>query len=264
MTPPLLRALIADDEPIARRRLARRLASAGGVELVGEAGDCAATIAAARALRPDLLLLDVQMPGGDGFAVIDTLGEATPAVIFVTAYDRYALRAFDVAAVDYLTKPVETPRLLAALARARLWIAAADRAERIAGLQARIAALRAAAAGDPAPARDLWVRGRAGHQRISLDSIDYIRAERDYARIVAGGRSHLIPETLTALSERLAESGFLRIHRSILVRRDAVRGLERGSHGALVARLAGGETLPVGRSHAMRVRRALGLGPPRG
>lgn len=103
----ILRILIADDEPIARRRLTRLLALAGDAQVIGEAEDCDQTVAATKALRPDLLLLDVQMPGGDGFSVINRLGAALPPVIFVTAYDRYALRAFEAAALDYITKPVE-------------------------------------------------------------------------------------------------------------------------------------------------------------
>lgn len=259
--PPPLRVLIADDEPIARRRLARQLARAGGVALVGEAGDCDQTVGAVRALRPDLLLLDVQMPGGDGFAVVDRLAGALPPVIFVTAYDAYALRAFEAAAIDYLTKPVEPPRLAAALSRARMWIAASDRAERIAELQATVAALRAAPLEAQSPSRDLWVKGRLGHQRVLIDSIDYIRAERDYARLVIGSQSHLIPDTIAALAERLAAFGFLRIHRSLLVRQAAVRGLGRRRYGGLVALLPDGTELPVGRSHAQQVQRALGVKP---
>ncbi|MFV0301540.1 MAG: LytR/AlgR family response regulator transcription factor [Paracoccus sp. (in: a-proteobacteria)] len=256
-----LRVLIADDEPIARRRLARQLARTGMAEVIGEAGDFDQTVQAVRMLRPDLLLLDVQMPGGDGFAVIDHLGEALSPVIFVTAYDRYALRAFEAAALDYLTKPVELPRLAAALARATVWIDAGERAEHIAELQATVAALRAAPADPQSPSRDLWVRGRLGHQRIQIDSIDYIRAERDYARIVIADQSHLIPDTIAALSRRLAPFGFVRIHRSLLVRRTAVAGFARRRYGALVALLSEGTELPVGRSYAQQVQRSFGIKP---
>ncbi|MFV0384776.1 LytR/AlgR family response regulator transcription factor [Paracoccus sp. (in: a-proteobacteria)] len=256
-----LRALIADDEPIARRRLARLLGQATGVSVIGEAGDGDQTVRAVQSLRPDLLLLDVQMPGGDGFSVFDRLGKALPPVIFVTAFDHYARRAFDAAAIDYLTKPVEMPRLIAALSRARLWIGAGDREDRIAGLLATIAGLRASLRAGQAPARDLWIKGRSGHQRIAMDDIVYIKAERDYARIVVADTSHLVPETIQALAERLADSGFLRIHRSVLVRRDAVRGLGRRRYGALVAILADGTELPVSRSHATLVQREFGLKP---
>lgn len=254
-----LRVLIADDEPIARRRLARQLLRTGMVDLIGEAGDVAQTVRAMQMLRPDLLLLDVQMPGGDGFAVIDRLGEALPPVIFVTAYDRYALRAFEAAALDYLTKPVELPRLVAALARARLWIEASDRAERIAELQATVAALRTRQSDPQAPPRDLWVKTRIGHLRIPIDSIDYIRAERDYVRIVITDQSHLVPETIATLAERLATFGFVRIHRSLLVRQTAVQSFARRHYGALVAVLSDGTELPVSRSHSQNVQRAFGI-----
>lgn len=256
-----LRVLIADDEAIARRRLARLLARLDGITLAGEAIDCDTTVEAVQRLRPDLLLLDVQMPGGDGFAVIDRLGKDVPPVIFVTAYDRYALRAFDAAAIDYLTKPVDPPRLAAAMARARLWVTAADRADRIAELTATVAALRGRPAEEQLPARDIWVKSRAGYQRIPLESIDYVRAERDYARIVVESRSYLIPETLTALAERLEDAGFLRIHRSVVIRKDAVRRIDRRAYGALVACLPDGTELPVGRSHATHVQQAFGLKP---
>ena len=256
-----MRVVIADDEAIARRRLARLLSRVDGVALAGEAVDCDTTVETVRRLRPDLLLLDVQMPGGDGFSVIERLGRDTPSVIFVTAYDRYALRAFDVAAIDYLTKPVDPPRLAAALGRAQAWIAAGEGAERIAELTATVAALRAQPAEDSAAPRDLWVKSRSGYHRIPLETIDYVRAERDYARIVVEGRSHLIPETLTALSGRLGSAGFLRIHRSVLIRTEAVRKIDRRAYGALVAILPDGTELPVGRSYAAEVQLAFGLRP---
>lgn len=129
-------------------------------------------------------------------------------------------------------------------------------------MQATVTALRAAAQRAQSPSRDLWVKGRAGHQRISVEQIDYIAAERDYARVVIGDRSFLLPETMTALTTKLAPFGFLRIHRSLLIRRDAARGLERRGNGALVVRLDSGVELPVSRSQAAAVRGALGLISP--
>lgn len=261
---PLLRVLIADDEPIARRRLARQLARTDMAEVIGEAGDCDQTVKAVHMLCPDLLLLDIEMPGGDGFAVIDRLGNALPPVIMVTAYDRYALRAFEAAALDYVTKPVELPRLAAALARAVKWIDAGESAERIAELQATLAAIRARAPASQTPLRDMWIRGRSGHQRLQIDSIDYVRAERDYARIVIADQTHLISETIAALTQRLSTFGFVRIHRSLLVRQTAVTGFARHRYGALFAILADGTELPVGRSYVQRVQRTFGIGPSGG
>lgn len=251
-----LRVLIADDEPIARRRLSRLLAGLGHITVLGEAGDCDQTVAAVRRLRPDLLLLDVQMPGGDGFSVIDRLGAEVPPVIFVTAYDHYSLRAFQTAALDYVTKPVEPPRLAAAIDRARAALMARDQGERIAQLQAVVASLRASMqqmGATGAEAADLWVKTRDGHMRLTLASIDYVRAERDYVRIFTGAQSYLIAETMTAMQARLAPLGFLRIHRGILVRQAAIQRILRRRYGVLAVRLADGTELGIGRSYAAGV-----------
>lgn len=254
-----LRALVVDDEPIARRRLCRLLARLGDVAVAGEAADHDEAVAAAQALRPDVMLLDIQMPGGDGFGVIDRLGAAAPPVIFVTAFDQFALRAFDLAAVDYLTKPVDLPRLDAAIGRVRAAFEARDRDERLAELQATVAALRAALGGQAAAPRDLWVKGRDGHRRLGADQIDYVSAERDYVRVHCAGQSHLVAETLASIEARLAPFGFLRIHRSLLVRRAAVAGLAPRRYGAIALRLLDGTELRVGRSHVAAVMRGLGL-----
>lgn len=256
-----LRVLIADDEPIARRRLARLLDGLGYIKLLGQAGDCDQTIAAVRQLRPELLLLDVQMPGGDGFSVIDRLGAEMPLVIFVTAFDHYSLRAFETAAVDYVTKPVELPRLAAAIARARQALSARNQAERVTQLQAMVASLRASLGEMRTTDQDIWVKVRDGHVRLAIGSIDYVRAERDYVRICAGERSFLIAETMTAMNQRLAPLGFLRIHRGILVRKSAIQRVLRRRYGALAVQMADGRELGIGRSHAPDVLKALQLQP---
>lgn len=256
----LIRALIADDEPIARRRLARLLARLANVVIVGEAGDCDQTLAAVRQLRPDLLFLDIQMPGGDGFSVIDRLGAELPPVIFVTAFDHYALRAFEAAPLDYLTKPVEMSRLTAAVTRARATLDLLQRDERIAELQATVAVLRASIRDRHDPADNFWIRGRLGHDRIRPDEIDYVRAERDYVRLfLAGQQSHLVAESMASLENRIADLGFLRIHRSTMVRQAAIRGVARRGYGSLIAVLNDGTELTVGRSYAGRVLQQLGL-----
>ncbi|MFO1137803.1 MAG: LytTR family DNA-binding domain-containing protein [Paracoccus sp. (in: a-proteobacteria)] len=257
-----LRVLIVDDEPIARRRLIRMLAQLDGIVPVGEAGDCDGAVAAVRDLCPDLLMLDLQMPGGDGFSVIERLGAALPPVILVTAFDQFALRAFDAAAVDYLTKPVEMPRLAEAVARGRRAVAARRQSDRIAELQGMVASLRAQVAPD-CGARDLWVRTRDGQRRIAIDRIDYVMAERDYMRIFIGGQSHMIADSMAAMQKRMQPMGFLRIHRSVLVRQAAIAGLVRRRYGMLAVRLEDGTELAVGRSHVAGLMQALGLRPER-
>lgn len=253
MTPPL-RILIVDDEPIARRRLARLLRPIAGVEVVGEAGDVAAAVASSRRLAPDLLLLDIQMPGGDGFDVIDRLGREAPPVVFVTAFDHHAIRAFDLEAVDYVTKPVEASRLAKAITRARAAAAARGHDERIAELLATVETLRRSLrAGDPAP-QALWIRTGPQHRRVPLRSIDRVEAEGDYVRVHEGARSHLVSDSLAAMEARLAPLGFVRIHRGTLVRREAIVAVERAEYGALAISLADGARLRVGRSYAPALR----------
>ncbi|MFO1210684.1 MAG: LytTR family DNA-binding domain-containing protein [Amaricoccus sp.] len=256
MTAPL-RVLIVDDEPIARRRLARLLRPIADVAVVGEAGDVAAAVASTRRLAPDLLLLDIQMPGGDGFDVIDRLGREAPPVVFVTAFDHHAIRAFDLEAVDYVTKPVEAPRLAQAIARARAAAAARGHDERVAELLATVETLRRSLrAGEPTQ-QALWVRDGPRHRRLPLGDIGHIEAEGDYVRIHEGGRSHLVSDSLAAMEARLAPLGFVRIHRGTLVRREAIVAVERAGYGALAVSLDDGARLRVGRSYAPALRTLL-------
>lgn len=258
---PDLKILVVDDEQIARRRLVRLLRAIDGVEICGEALDVASAVEAAVRLEPDLVLLDVQMPGGNGFDVIEQLGSRSPPVIFVTAFDHHALRAFEIEAVDYVTKPVEPERLTTALRRARAAIAERSREERIGELLATVETLRRSLRENQSPSRFFWVKTRGTQQRIAVETIDYVEAERDYVRLHAGGQSHLVSENLSAVETRLTAHGFLRIHRSTLVRRDAVAQLVQGRYGAWSLRLQDGTELRVGRTYGAAVRRALDLLP---
>ncbi|NKN36056.1 response regulator transcription factor [Agrobacterium sp. a22-2] len=258
-----LTILVVDDEQIARRRLLRLLRTMDDVVVVGEASDVETAVTAAQTLRPDLMLLDVQMPGGDGFSVIDRLGALSPLVVFVTAFDHHALQAFEVQAVDYVTKPVDIARLEAAVRRARATVAGQGREELVADLLATVEALRRSLrqsqSADQGQPRSFWVKNRGVHQRIGAESIDYIQAERDYVRLFAGGQSHLISESISAMESRLAPLGFLRIHRSTLVRRDTVVQMLQGRYGTMTLRLRDGTDLRVGRTYADDLRSALGL-----
>ncbi len=240
-----LRLAIVDDEPPARRMLRELLAGEPEVEIVAECGDGFEAVKAVQELRPDLLLLDVQMPKLDGFEVLELAraGEGGEVkVVFVTAYDQYALRAFEVQAVDYLLKPVARERLRQALARARAGARPPDGA-------ALAAAVR------PGPLQRIAVRDGARVTVIPAAALDYAEAQDDYVALAAAGARHLKQQTLAALETALDPAQFVRIHRRYLVRLDAVARLEPGW-----LTLRGGERLPVSRAGLARLKAALGEG----
>jgi two-component system, LytTR family, response regulator AlgR len=235
-----LRTLIADDEPLAIERLQILCARLPQLHLIGTASDGAAALRLAEALQPDLLLLDIAMPGLDGLGVARALeGQAVRrAVIFVTAFDHFAIAAFDVAAVDYLLKPVELGRLERAVAR--------------------VGSLLAAPAPEAAPAspwsQEFWVPHRAELIRILARDIDLIEAERDYMRLHLGQRSYLLHQTIGELERRLDPTEFIRLHRSTIVRRERIAGFKRDGEGVWLAELADGRLLRVGRTYLQNAR----------
>ncbi|MEO6579948.1 MAG: LytTR family DNA-binding domain-containing protein [Sphingomicrobium sp.] len=244
-----LRILIADDEPLAAERLQLLLARNSGVDLVGTASDGDGAVRLAEALNPDAVLLDIAMPGMDGIDVARALARRrpSPAVIFITAFDQFAVAAFEVAAVDYLMKPIEPSRLTAALDRARLHLKNRHEQE----------AARDSA--DVSPfLEEFWASDRSGLVRIASRDIDRITAERDYMRLHVGARSWLIHHSMAALEERLDPSTFVRLHRSAIVRREFIAGFSRNPSGRWIARLADQSEQPVGRLYADRVRSIAG------
>jgi DNA-binding LytR/AlgR family response regulator len=250
-----LRVLIVDDEPLARRRLEILLRELAEVALVGAAADGLAARRMIAELSPDVVLLDIKMPGMSGLEVLDALagetGERAPIVIFVTAFDRFALDAFERAAFDYLLKPVEPARLRAALVRARETLAARAAAERVQELEEVLRNLRSGPA--PAPAasafdREIWIQERGGRTSLPVAAIDWVAAERDYVRIHTGARSFLVRQSIGALAARLDPKLFVRVHRSSLVRTDRiVRIRHAGGRGAIT--LSTGAEIPVSRRH---------------
>jgi two-component system, LytTR family, response regulator len=218
-----IRTLIVDDEPLARRGIRARL-SAPDFEIAGECAGGRAAIESIRALTPELVFLDVQMPEIDGFAVVDAIGiDRMPAVIFVTAFDSYALRAFESHAIDYLLKPIDDTRFADMLRRVR------DRLrERAAGaLAIQLAAMLAARV--PATAQSsprLAVRDRGRVALLDPHDVEWIAADGDYVRITAGARVFLMRETLTAMAARLLPPRFVRIHRSTIVNVEHIRELK--------------------------------------
>ena len=238
-----LKVLVVDDEPLATERLQLLLARAPGVDCVGTASDGEGAVRMAAALRPDLLLLDVAMPGLDGIDVARALaaGELSPAVVFVTAFDQFAVAAFEVEAVDYLMKPVDPVRLERALFRARTHLSSREDD----------------GAPPAAPSRyleEFWASDLTGLVRIATRDIDRVSAERDYMRLHVGPRSWLIHHSMSALEDGLDPAVFVRLHRSAIVRRDFIRGFQRNPSGRWIAQLADGTEQPVGRLYSDNVR----------
>lgn len=216
----LIRTLIVDDEPLVREGLRTALADDSGIAVVGESGDGPDAVASIDRLAPDLVFLDIQLPGFDGFEVLRRIGVSNPpAVIFVTAYDEYALQAFDAHAVDYLLKPFDDERIAFAVERARTLV----RARRSGDVERDLAGLMEDIRPYDSPRRRLAVR--TGRRTVLLDAadIEHIEAAGNYVKIHANGASHLARDTLKALDHRLDARRFVRIHRSSIVNIDFVR-----------------------------------------
>ncbi len=239
-----IRALIVDDEPLARERIRTLLRKEPDIEVAGECGDGGRAVTAIEKERPDLVFLDVQMPEAGGFEVLEAVGaERMPAVIFVTAYDKYALRAFEVHALDYLLKPFDRQRFREALERARAHIRRAQAGE----LHQRLLALL----GDVRPVtrrERLVVREGGRIFFLRAEEIDWVEAAGNYVRLHAGKRAHLLRETLAGLEEQLDPARFARVHRSAIVNLDRVRALEPGPHGDAALLLRDGTRLTLSRT----------------
>src|SRR5688500_15685484 len=216
--PVELRVMVVDDEPLAVERLQLLLARCQDAIVVGTANDGEAALRIAEAVAPDLVLLDIAMPGMDGIDVARALSDSpiAPAVIFVTAFDNFAVAAFDVAAIDYLMKPVQLDRLERALERVQAHLAGGTRAGR-----RRM----------PTHVEEFWVPDHSGLVRIAASDIERGTAERDYMRLHVGARSWLIHRTIAKLEEDLDPALFIRVHRSVILRRDTIASLYRDDSG---------------------------------
>jgi two-component system, LytTR family, response regulator len=262
------RAVVADDEPAARGAVVTLLRDAVSVDVVGEAASGEETVAVVRRLHPDLLFLDIQMPGGDGFRVLESLGADVPrGVVFVTAFDEHAVRAFEVHALDYLVKPFGKPRFDAAVARAVRRLEADAALDLRGTLEALLAGRRGdlesagtlAPEGPPRPER-LAVRVGSRVVLVPVSDVEWIESEGDYARIHAAGRSHLVSTRLHVLEGRLDSRRFLRVHRSVIVSLARVSELHRDDDGGGTAVLRSGVRLRVSRGRWDDLERALVLG----
>jgi len=263
-----VRVLVVDDEPLARERVIDLLAHEPGVEVIGTADNGAAAVEAIRTRKPDLVFLDVQMPGKTGLDVVREVGvDAMPATIFVTAFDQYALRAFDLAALDYLVKPFDDERFEQAFNRARKLIELRDlgklREQLLAVLQPGQGGERAehSAASSNGYLERIAVEMRGKVRVVPVEQIDYITASGPYAELHTGERTHLIRETMQTLEERLDPRHFIRIHRSAIVRLPLVETPLKGAGGDYEVQLKGGIRLPVSRSRREELERRLGVMP---
>jgi two-component system, LytTR family, response regulator len=251
----IIRICIADDEPVALRRLRRLIMQAPDVEVVAECADGATAVEAIRDLKPDVALLDVQMPELDGFGVVQALGaESLPQVIFVTAYDQYALRAFDVHALDYVLKPVDADRLLLAIDRARARLAARGAP----GVDPRVVALLANLADTRRYLSRIPVRSDRGVRLIELSAVDWIEAADNYVTLHGAGGQHLVRDTMTRIEGQLDPRQFVRIHRSAIVRLASIHELFPAFHGDYTVVLKDGSQLTLTRGYRQKVEQALG------
>jgi len=241
-----IRTLIVDDEPLARDRIKRFLAGEPDLELVGEAADGREAVAAVLALKPDLIFLDIQIPELDGFGVLQAVGiEHLPAVIFVTAYDRYALQAFDVNALDYLLKPYNRERFRKAVERARAQLSHAPTG----ALNERLLSLLENFKTEPRPLERLMIKAAGRVFFLRTEEIDWIEAEGNYLRLHVGSDAHLLRETMNRLASKLDPDKFLRIHRSTLVNIERIKELQPLFSGDHVVILRDGRQLTLSRSY---------------
>ena len=254
-----MRVLLVDDEQLALDRLRTYFGEIDGVEVVGHAHDGNEALDQIRALTPDLVIMDVQMPERNGLSAAAHIDlEPRPELVFVTAHEHYAPDAFDVDAADYLLKPVRFDRLRQAVDRARRRRALRDSADRAEQLAAEVEALRSNGAASALADDGFWVPERHGQRRVPIETIDWIEAARDYVLLHTEMRSHLLRITMSALEERLAGSALIRVHRSAFVRPDRVQEVKRASRSLSLV-LRDGAEVQVGPSYVGTVRTALGL-----
>ncbi|MBA3970536.1 MAG: response regulator transcription factor [Gemmatimonadetes bacterium] len=251
-----IRILIADDEPPARRRIRALLEQQPDVQVVGEARSGREAIAAIAELRPELVFLDVQMPEGDGFEVVRTVGvDRMPVVVFATAYNEHALRAFDAHALDYLVKPYDRERFDAALQRARLQLRRASDS----GVDARLLSLVRQWDDRSRYLTRLTVRVGSRIRLLDVGEVDYFESETNYVRVHLGTQSHLVRDTLTGLEGRLDPARFVRVHRSLIVNLGRIQEVESLFAGEYILFLRDGKRLTTGRTYRSSIQEALGL-----
>ena len=246
-----MRVLIVDDEAPARERLKRYLTTLEGVKLIGEANDGVQAVEMIEAQSPELVLLDIQMPGLDGFGVVEAL-EEPPAIIFVTAYDQFAIRAFEVHALDYLLKPFSRERLAKAIHRARKALTEGQ------DVSAQLRPLLEGLTAEGRYLTRLAVRDRASIRLLDADGIDWIGLEDGQVMVQVGDQAYPIRRTLTELEARLDPKRFFRAHRSAIVNMDRVQEIIPWFKGGYILRLSTGAEVDLSRAQARALRKMLG------
>lgn len=249
----MIRVLIVDDERLAREKVRMLLASDPDVEIAGEAANAAEAVAAIRREKPDLVLLDIGLPGENGFDVIRRLkGQKLPSIIFITAHDEYAVKAFEVAAVDYVLKPIDRRRFAEAIRRVK---------ERDGGTEERVLRLieKALAHRDARRLEQFVVKARDKTFLIPFSEVDWIAAEGKYVRVHTGGASHLVRQSMNEVEERLDARRFLRIHRGTIVNVKRIAEMNRGFGGGLFVVLRDGTRLTMSRRFRTQIREMTGL-----
>lgn len=258
-----IRVLLCDDESLALQRLGDMIARIPGVELVGAFRDGDEVIAHCAALGPDAIFLDVEMPGLDGFDVVEALarrGGTSPLIVFATAYPRFATLAYDTGAIDFLTKPVRMARLETTIERIRAAIDDRSARARLEELSRQLETLRqTTSAKSDGP--HVWIQRRGEAVRVLLDRIDRVHAEAEYVRIVVGQASYLHREPLSDFLERLDATRFVRVHRSLIVNRMKIASVRRSATGSYRLTAEDGTELPVGRSYRRVVKQMMGADP---
>lgn len=244
-----LRIVIVDDEPPARRRLQQLLEEQEDVLVVGEARDIAEAGAVIEGLRPDLVFLDIRMPGGTGFDLLERLSEPLPSIVFVTAFDQHAVQAFEADAVDYLLKPVAAERLAQCLDRVRR--------DQTAAVDGALPSLGTLLGGESSIQR-LAIRVGGRIRILPVHEIDFLQSSGNYVHVHAGSARHVLRETLAGMESRLDPATFIRIHRSTIVNVERVRELESALHGDYAVKLEDGRRLMMSRSFRDRLRGRFG------
>ncbi len=248
-----LKVLIVDDEPLARDTLRLLLEGHGDVEILGECGDGLEAVDTIRSVGPDVVFLDVQMPGCNGFEVVERVGPKNmPITVFATAYDSYALKAFDASALDYLLKPFDDDRFERALQRAREAVEQREDDDLRDRLETLISRDR-----DTTYLSRIMVKSRDSVNFVNVDDIRWIESAGDYVTLKTHDKSHLIRETMTGLEGKMDPSRFVRIHRSTIVNLDYVKELKPYFHGDYIVYMKSGEELKLSRRYWDRVEAAM-------